>query len=275
MRRLVSVMAVALVLAACGGSSTGDRRVTTFGDEVVVRVVTRGGFAAEASQRQQPPQLTVFLDGRVIIVGPTTQEFPGPALPNLQEFRLIRRGVRGILGEARATGLFADQLPDYGDPGITDQPTTTVTVRAVDTTRSVDVYALGFTAGLTKDQRENRRRLERFVELTGDPEALHDLVVPDSTQRYRPSALAVIIRPSDTTEGETRPWPVGDLASMGAPSGRFPGARCAVLSGSDLTSVLYVASAARAFDRWESGGAPYDVQFYPLLPDQRGCEDLE
>jgi hypothetical protein len=111
MRRLAPVAAATLVFAACGGSSTtgSDRPVEARPDVVVVRVVTRGGFVAEASHQGEPPQLSVFGDGRVIIVGPTTLQFPGPALPNLQEFRVSRAGLRGILGEARYAGLLADE----------------------------------------------------------------------------------------------------------------------------------------------------------------------
>ncbi len=112
-----------------------------------MRVVTEGGFAAESRQPAQLPRLSVYGDGRVIILGPTTLEFPGPALPNVQEFRLTREGLTRVVDEARDAGLLDDPPPDYGDPGVTDQATTTVTVRADGVTRRVDVYALGFRAG--------------------------------------------------------------------------------------------------------------------------------
>ena len=100
MRRLAAVAALAAVaLAACGGSSsspggTGPPRPPAGSDEVVVRVVTEGGFAAESRQPAQLPRLSVYGDGRVITLGPTTLEFPGPALPNLQEFRVTGAGTR-------------------------------------------------------------------------------------------------------------------------------------------------------------------------------------
>jgi hypothetical protein len=34
----------------------------------------------------------------------------------------------------------------------------------------VNVYALGFSDGLTLDQRENRARLDRFIQLAADPD---------------------------------------------------------------------------------------------------------
>jgi hypothetical protein len=108
----------------------------------------------------------------VIIVGPTTLEFPGPALPNLQEFRVTGDGLGKIIDEGREAGLLDDPPPDYGDPGITDQPTTTVSLRLDGRTRTVDVYALNFSDGVTAAQRENRRRLTNFIELAGDPGAI-------------------------------------------------------------------------------------------------------
>lgn len=259
--------AAVLALAACGGSSTptGDQPAAEPADAPVLRVVTRGGFAAEAPQRGQLPRVSVFEDGRVIVVGPTTLEFPGPALPNLQEFRVTGDGIGRIIDEAHNAGLLKDPAPDYGDAGITDQPTTTVTVRVDGRSRRVDVYALDFSAGVTTEQRDNRERLTRLIQLAGDPDALRDVVVPDSTRRYESTALAVIIRPSDSTEGEARAWPLDDLA----------GASCKIFDRGQLAAVLEAARTARDGDRWESAGATYNLQFRPLLPDQRSCDDLE
>jgi hypothetical protein len=145
---LAAVSAVVVSLAACGDSSSGgsvSSGPSTGADEVVVRVVTSGGFAAESRRPAQLPQLSVFGDGRVITEGPTTLQYPGPALPNLQEYRLTDAGRARIIDEARDLGLVDDPSPDFGDPGITDQPTTTVTVSIDGTMRRVDVYALDLT----------------------------------------------------------------------------------------------------------------------------------
>lgn len=269
MKRLLggaATLLAAALLAACGGGSTGSARIRAEPDEVVVRVVTRGGFA-EAS-RGDAPRVSVYGDGRVIILGPTILEFPGPALPNVQEFRVSRAGLKGIVGEARNAGLLAQPPPEYGDVGITDQPTTTVTVRDGRATSTVSVYALDFTGAtaLTNEQVKNRLLLSRFVAMVGDPDALHDFVV-DDVRRYQPEALAVLVRRAETTGGDTHEWPLDDLADARA--------GCLVVSGDDLTAVLEAARSARGGDRWESAGATYDLEFRPLLPDQHDCEDLE
>jgi hypothetical protein len=242
----------------------------------VVRVETRGGFAAEAPQRGGLPQVSVFGDGRVITVGPTTLEYPGPALPNLQELRLTADGLARIVAAARDAGLVDDPLPDYGDAGITDQATTTVTVTADGTTRRVDVYALDFTDGLTLEQIANRERLRRFIEVSGDPAALSDVVVPGSARRYDPHAVAVLSRPFLLdVETRRRDWPLGDLAEHGRPYRGDTDTRCAVYTGDDRDALLAAAHDARENDRWISGDESYQLTFRPLLPDERGCEELE
>ena len=166
MRRLaaVAVVTATVALAACGDSTSGESgppRAPTGADEVVVRVVTEGGFTAETRRPAHLPQLSVFGGGRVVVTGPTALQYPGPALPNVQEFRVTRAGLARILETARAAGLLDDAVPDYGDPGVTDQATTTVTVRADGITRRVDVYALGFrgrVSGVTPEQSEQRDR---------------------------------------------------------------------------------------------------------------------
>jgi hypothetical protein len=268
MRRIALLAAAALALAGCGESSSG--RSVSFGppaasDEVVVRVVTSGGFAPESRQPAHLPQLSVFGDGRVITEGPTTLEYPGAALPNLQEFRLTREGLARIIDEARDLGLLDNPPPDFGDPGITDQATTTVTVRVDGRSRTVEVYALDFSDELTAEQRENREQLTKFIELAGDPDALPPVVEPGSTRRYEPVALATLVRPSDSTDGDTHAWPLGDLA----------GADCGVHTGRDLATVLDAARRAREGDPWLSGNATYQVDFRPLLPDERTCDDLD
>jgi hypothetical protein len=270
-RRLAAVAALAAVaLAACGGSSSdgsSPTRSPAGSGEVVVRVVTSGGFTAESRPPAHQPAVSVFGDGRVVVVGPTTLEYPGPALPNFQEFRVTEAGLARILRAARDAGLLDDPPPEYGDPGVTDQATTTVTVRVDGRTRRVAVYALGFKgrmSGVTPEQSENRRRLEQFVDLAGDTGALGDAIVAGSEQRYEPGALAVLVEPANASEGDTHAWPLGDLA----------GAECAVHTGADLATALDVARTAHEGDAWESAGATYTVTFRPLLPDERTCADV-
>ena len=269
MRRLIPVAATAaLVILGCGESSSGTSGPSPPSgapDEVVVRVVTDGGFAAESREPARLPEVSVFGDGRVITQGPTTLEYPGPALPNLQEFRLTRDGVAAIVDEARAAGLLDDPPPDYGDAGITDQATTTVTLRVDGTKAEVQVYTLSFDDGLTVEQRENRRELQQFIGFVGHAHGVGVHVIPGSTRRYEPEALAVRVESflSDLKTEERR-WPLGDLA----------GTECAVFHGAELAAVLDAADGARGDVRWLSGNDSYRLVFRPLLPDEQTCDDV-
>ena len=142
-----------------------------------------------------------------------------------------------------------------------------MTVRADGVTRRVDVYALGFrgrVSGVTPEQSERDRRSSGSSSWPATPDAFGDDVVAGSERRYEPTALAVLVRPSDTTDGETHAWPLGDLA----------GAECAVHTGVDVARALDVARTAHDGDAWESAGATYTVTFRPLLPDERTCADV-
>jgi hypothetical protein len=269
MRQLVPVAAAAaLVIMGCGERSSGTSGTSPPSgapDEVVVRVVIEGGFAAESREPARLPEVSVFGDGRVITQGPTTLEYPGSALPNLQEFRLTRDGLAAVVDEARAAGLLDVPPPDYGDAGITDQATTTVTLRVDGTEAEVQVYALNFDDGLTVEQRENRRQLQQFIGFVGHAHGVGVHVMPESTRRYEPEALAVRVEPflSDV-KTEEHQWPLGDLA----------GTDCAVFRGGELAAVLHEADSAREDVRWLSGDDGYRLVFRPLLPDEQTCDDV-
>jgi hypothetical protein len=269
MRRLaLGAAAAALVIMGCGGTSSGTSGPSPPSgapDEVIVRVITEGGFAAESREPARLPDVSVFGDGRVITQGPTTLEYPGPALPNLQEFRLTSDGLAAVVDEARAAGLLDDSPPDYGDAGITDQSTTTVILRVDGTNAEVQVYALDFDDGLTAEQRENRRRLQQFIGFAGHAHGVGVHVVPGSTRRYEPEVLAVRVEKflSDV-KTEERHWPLGDLA----------GTDCAVFRGTELAAVLGAADGAREDVRWFSGDDSYRLVLRPLLPDERSCDDV-
>ena len=116
---------------------------------------------------------------------------------------------------------------------------------------------------MTAEQRENRQRLEQLIQRAGDPDGAPG-VLAGSERRYEPASLAVLVRPSDTTDGDTHAWPLGDLA----------GTDCVVLTGADAATASAAARGTSDGDVWGSAGATYTVTFRPLLPDERTCADL-
>lgn len=277
-RRTLTLLALAaLALTACGDDS--DKEVTTKprgdSDELILRVATGGGFVGPSSRLAEIPEVSVYADGRVITIGPTTQEFPGPALPNLQQGQLDAAGLEQLVAAIEDTGLLDDPPPDYGDPLITDAPTTVVTVSVNGVERTLSAYALDFEDNddqLEPDQREARQALRALVRgFDGD----------DATATYEAESVAVFVRTNQAEDGSddapepaTRDWPLGDLAGAGEPYEGFDDTRCLVLTGADAQTVLTAAADAKEGDRWRSGNAEYDVVFRPLLPDETSCADL-
>jgi hypothetical protein len=286
-------IAVAAVLAACG-SSAGSPRVTTRNlpsgaDVAVIRVDTRGGLTSPETQLAIVPELSVFGDGRVIVTGPVTEQYPQHALPNLLTGRLPAGILARWIGAASRAGLTGKRV-DFGQPGVTDLPTTTVTFTSVPpcppeskcgyahTVQSA--YALSFTLDgaedqqLTAAQRDARHRLTAFIR------TMQHEAVRVATGPYPPSEIAVYVAPAaDGDTGGVRPgradWPLGNLATIGSHSSTapvpMPSTRCAVLTGADARVALAAAASASAITRWRSAGADYTIVWRPLLPDEHAC----
>ncbi len=276
MRRLAAVAALTatVALAACGGSSsspgeTGPPRPPTGADEVVVRVVTEGGFTAESRRPAHLPQLSVFGDGRVVVTGPDhAASTRGRRSPTSRSSASPVPGSHASSTTARAAGLLDDAVPDYGDPGVTDQATTTVTVRADGSRGGWTCTRSGFrgrVSGVTPEQSEQRRSTPAVHRVGRRRRRARRRRRGRERAALRADRARGARRARRTqSDGETHAWPLGDLA----------GAECAVHTGADLARALDVARTAHEGDAWESAGATYTVTFRPLLPDERTCADL-
>jgi hypothetical protein len=280
-------LAGVLMLAACGdddGSGTAatdpDAAISypTGADDLVIRVEFSGGFEVGPVVTDQPA-VSVYGDGRVVVPGPTIKRYPPPALPNLLETEIDAGQIEDLLATAGELGLLDGDV-DYGEPGITDQPRTVVTIAADGEVFVHDVYALDHDGGtgddLTDEQREARENLREFVGLaTGD-----DVTGDEALGPYGYDELAVIAEDYAQPNGNEAPrpnildWPLDqDLATAG---GRFDfGGRCQVVSDPDaLDAVVAQAEDATTITKWRSAGRPFSVTFVPLLPDEHRCDDL-
>lgn len=261
------VLATLLALAApAAGADDAPARIPR-GDRLVLQASTGGGYVPADVARNQFPELTITGNGRVITLGPTTLEYPGQALPNVQEGRISRARVRRLVAAAESIGLLADEHPDYGDPQITDNPTTTVTVVADGEPVTTLMYAPGYDGDdLTDEQRENRAELSAF---------LAEASQTRRTRAYRPDAMAVLVaaHESGDLDEPVLDWPLGDLATVLADAGDGEEG-CLLVTGEDLDTVLAAARDATTLTPWRSGGRQYDLVFRPLLPHERGCDDV-
>ncbi len=274
---------ILVVLTACGsgsnvkqGNQVQTRSIPTGAEEVVFRVDSRGGFTPIEYQLGIVPEISVFGDGRVVVSGPVTEQYPPRALPNLLTGTLDRAALERLAGRAKALGLFTAH--EYGQPGITDMPTTTVTIN-VDGVHRHEVYALegpGTDApGLSASEREARSALSKFVqELSAD-------ATDAASQPYEPAEVAMYATPvsdrplDDAVPPTSEAWPLGALTELGTPidggQGSGTAYRCTVLRDANAVTALAAASDASTTSQWRSGGSDFTIVWRPLLPDEHDC----
>ena len=233
---------------------------------LAVQIRTGGGFVPVQFNFTNTPEFSLYADGRVIVTGPTTLEFPGKALPNLLEGRVNTQVIANAIQGAKSAGVF--NKPDLGNPPIADAPSTTFTVVDGDQKATLDVYALDFSdgIGLSPAQKEARSKLSAFRdEMTNVGQAARDA--------YKASAVSVLVLPYVSAGGsEPAPgsadWPMGNLGAGGID--QF-GGRCLGFTGADTARVLDAAAQARSNTRWQSGGKEWSLSFRLELPGGVPC----
>ena len=278
-----------MLLAACSGDSTeveagdgGDATTTTTeaarpGDAnaLVLQIHTGGGFVPIEYSFGGLPEFTLYGDGRVIVHGPTTMEFPGAALPNLLTGTIDEAAVGDAVRAARDAGVTSS--PDLGQPLVADAPTTTFVLVDGGRTTTLEAYALGIgeSPGLTSPQQAARRRLS---DLTSRMINLGEV----AREAYEPTAVSVLVQPPavpvapEPGPPEEQPipteadWPLADLATGGRES--F-GGRCLGFTGAEAEKVLDAAGKAKSNTRWRSGGATFALVFRPELPNTEPCAE--
>lgn len=255
-----------------GASTTAPGPVATVppaGDGAVLQVTTGGGFVPAEIHFAGLPQFTLYADGRVVVPGPTTLEYPGRALPSLLTGSVGADDVRDVVEAARAAGV--GKSLDLGRPPVADAPTTTFVLVDGEGTHRTDAYALDIDGtGLSAAQQDARRRLRDLVAETGR-------LGNAATGPYRATAVSVLVRPyAEVDRGglaaEPPPaeveWPLADLATGGRE--QF-GGRCLGFTGDDAERVLAAAAGARADARWRSGATSWWLVFRPELPAAEPC----
>jgi hypothetical protein len=277
-----------LLTAACGtgdgGSGDGGGTSTTGapggkinhplgGEDIVLQVVTGGGFVPIEYHLTLLPEFTLYGDGTVIVPGPVMTIYPGPALPNLQMTKMSEEAIQTLLTAAKEAGLFTNNV-DYGTPAVFDVPSTSIVINAQGMTYRSDIYALGFEdgGGLTLEQQQARAAINAF---RGKLSTLAFTEEEYTWTRYDFSALAVFVRaidpgftpdPTDVQPNRLT-WPLSDLAAGGQEV--MPGVRKLVVSGAELTKLKPLLAQATQITVWESGGKEYVLAFRPLLPGEK------
>jgi hypothetical protein len=239
----------------------------------VLRLEAVGGFVTPQYLVGRVPQLSVYGDGRVISEGPLPAIDPGPALPNLLVRRISVDSVQRLVDLAVAAGV--GQSRDYGRPAVADVGSTRVTVRTNSGDLVTEVYALGFSEGLSATQRSNRAVVNTLLDRLSDlPGTLGvDSIGPE--QQYQPTEIAAFTTTYDTRDPTMATQPERAWAGPALPgtADRF-GFSCLVATGAEATQVIAAAMAANQATPWTFEGKRWSITFRPLLPDEHACADL-
>jgi hypothetical protein len=310
-RTIPGFFVVLTLLAACaapGGGSQGasppddrDDGETSGGiehpggTEPIVVVEQSGGFVPVQFMATQVPSLAILGDGRVIIQGAQTLEFPGPALPALMERTLTEDGIQEVLRTIEDTGLFTSDVELNGAQGVVaDASNTIFTLNAGGEEVTVSVYGLGAVLpdtepppGMTSGEIEAHRILVRLNEglTTLDTWLPATAWEREGWQPYEPEAFRLYVR--DVTgqpiDGgglpeQVREWPTDDdPAAFGEEEPFFgDGTRCGVVDGELGALWLEELNAATQMTLWTTDGENrFSVMARPVLPhEDPACPEL-
>lgn len=243
--------------------------------DLVLQVFAHDGFVPVSYHLTQLPRFSLYGDGTVIVTGPEIMMYPRAALPSLQVTTISEEAVQAILAAAREAGLFANDV-DYGRPGITDMPMTTITVNADGTTYTSNIYALGMEKGAGGLNMEQQQARAAINELAGKLTELSAFETGEIMWApYECSALAVFSTPLDSgnmpgadgVEPNRLEWPLGGPDSLGEPI-EPQGYRKTVVSGQDLVELRNLLDNATEITIWTIGDREYNLYFRPLLPGE-------
>lgn len=281
------------------GASGGDAIEHPAGDEPILVVSSEGGFMMVDMMAVQLPSFVLLGDGRVIVHGAQTLEFPGPALPVLQERTLTENGIQTVLGALEDTNLFVgDEIELRGmENSVADASDTVFTLNAGGLESRVSVYGLGTWSpdmgmepppGVDQSELEAHEMLMRLNDqlLALDTMLPGDAWETEGWQPYEPEAFLLYVRDAtgQPVEGgdlpeQVREWPTpDDPAALGEEAANFgDGTRCVVADDELGATWFEELSQATQLTRWTTDGEDrWSVRARPLLPhEERACPPLE
>lgn len=266
---------VSIALASCGNTETtsqGAPDVSTT-DGMVLEVSVGGGLVTPVVRvADSLPRVWIAGDGRYLQQSSDDSGHRG--LIAVEERRIPVAALAALLTDARTAGLL-DENPDYGSPRIADAMVTRVVVVTAGKRHVVLIPALGYpNPGLPDEAVAARARLSEFLDTLEHPERIADASEPSP---YLPTELAVYVLGTVSASPQASPatWPLGDLGDAGTPTD-WPdrSARCLVVTGGDVASVLSAAAGKDRVTPWQASDGLWDIAIRPLLPDEHSCADV-
>lgn len=261
----------------------------TGADEPILVVDAVGGFVPVDFLVTQTPSFALFGDGRVVMMGVQTLEFPGPALPALIERRVTEQGIQAILEAVEATGQFSSSRELRGAMNVVaDAADTRFAVNAAGREVTVSVYGLGMVMpGMeVPDMPAGEAEAHEALGALNDQLMMLDDWLPadawatEGWHPYEPDAFRLYVRDvtGEPVDGDlpehVMDWPADDdPAAFGEEQPFFGnGTRCGVAEGESWLAAL---SEATQSTRWtDDGQRRFTVAPRPLLPhDERACPE--
>jgi len=235
----------------------------------VIKIEQTPGFIAPSTTFNRYPTVVLYGDGRLIMLGPQVEMYPGPALPNLQLTQITPAGVQQLLAWAADAGLEGeDRLlgPAIPDAGVTQfsvvQPSGPHMTTVGD--MSSDLPEVG--------------ALRKFQDIMLDVRSWIPTEVVGDDVAYDYDRLRVLVMPatpadaSDPSLVSVVDWPLdASLATIGTPAAVEVPARCAEITGADLAAVKPAMEQANELTLWRSDRQTYSVKPHPLLPGEEAC----
>jgi hypothetical protein len=277
-----------------GGGGGGDIEHPS-GSEAILVVDNVGGFVPVEFMATRLPAFVLLGDGRVIMHGAQTLEFPGPALPALIERTLTEEGIQEVLGAIEDTNLFTSDLELNGAQAVVaDAPNTEFTLNGGGREVTVSIYGLGTLLpdmppppGMPSGEIEAHRILGQLNNalMTIDSWLPAEAWEAEGWQPYEPEAFRLYVRDvtGEPVEGsdlpeQVRGWPTDDDPKAFGEVEEFfgDGTRCGVVDGELGALWLAELNAANQITLWTTDGDDrFRVTARPVLPhEDPACPDL-
>jgi hypothetical protein len=264
------------------------------GSEAIMVVDSAGGMVPVQFMVTNMPALVILGDGRVIMQGAQTLEFPGPAYPALIERTLTEEGIQAVLQGIEDTNLFTTDLELNEQAAAFDAGSTRFHLNAGGNDVTVSIYALGSVLpgtepppGMTSGEIEADRILGGLNEglMTLDTWLPADSWEAEGWQPYQPEAFRLYVRDvtGEPVEGgdlaeQVREWPTDDdPAAFGEEEVIFgDGTRCGVVDGDLGATWAKELAAANQMTFWtDDGDRRFSIMARPVLPyEDPACPEL-
>lgn len=268
MNKLIpSLLALSLLVAACGSGEPGTMPSDYDPDDVVLTISEEGGFAPVEMILGRHPRYVLQADGRLYTPGAVPAIYPGPMLMPVFVGEIDDAAMEEIMQAIRDAGL--EEIDGRTDDTtaadhVADATTTVITYFDGETEHTLSVYALGIAL--------------ESSELAEDAAAIVDAVdraaanLTDSVE-YQPTRVEIRTGESmslpDPEFRSTKPWPL-QTAPDEMPAGEY-GWRCVVVEGPPATDLLEIFGDANQATVWDHEGTEYPLIARGLLPGDPGC----